>query len=126
MTTAFGTTHGTLDPRALRELSTCLRGTVIRPGDASYESQRRVWNGSIDRYPAGIACCANSADAATALRFARSHDLAVAVRGGGHSFPGYSVCNDGMVIDLSAMKEIHVDPVARTARVQGGVLVGEL
>ena len=80
--------QGAVDPRALTTLGTRLRGTLIRPGDASYESHRRVWNGSIDRYPASIARCADAADVATALRFARTHGLLVAVRGGGHSFPG--------------------------------------
>ena len=122
----FRPRHGALDPRVLTTLETRLRGTLIRPGDASYESQRRVWNGSIDRYPTSIARCADAADVATALRFARTHGLLVAVRGGGHSFPGHSVCDDGMVIDLSLMKGIRVDPDARTARVQAGVLLGEL
>ena len=126
MTTMFRPMQGALDPRALTTLGTHLRGTLIRPGDASYESQRRVWNGSIDRYPACIARCTDAADVATALRFARTHGLLVAVRGGGHSFPGHSVCDDGMVIDLSLMKGIRVDPDARTARVQAGVLLGEL
>ena len=122
----FRPMQGALDPRALTTLGTHLRGTLIRPGDASYGSQRRVWNGSIDRYPACIARCADAADVSTALRFARTHGLLVAVRGGGHSFPGHSVCDDGMVIDLSLMKGIRVDPDVRTARVQAGVLLGEL
>ena len=83
-----------------------------------------MWNGSIDRYPTSIARCADAADVATALRFARTHGLLVAVRGGGHSFPGHSVCDDGMVIDLSLMKGIRVDPDARTARVQAGCCSG--
>src|SRR5215218_3068988 len=126
MTTMFRPRQGALDPRALTTLGTRLRGTLIRPGDSSYESQRHVWNGSIDRYPASIARCADAADVAIALRFAGSHGLLVAVRGGGHSFPGHSVCDDGMVIDLSLMKGIRVDPDARTARVQAGVLLGDL
>jgi FAD/FMN-containing dehydrogenase len=126
MTTMFRPMQGAFDPRALTTLGTRLRGTLIRPGDASYESQRRVWNGSIDRHPASIARCADAADVSTALGFARTHGLLVAVRGGGHSFPGHSVCDDGMVIDLSLMKGIWVDPDARTARVQAGVLLGEL
>jgi FAD/FMN-containing dehydrogenase len=126
MTTMFRPRQDALDPRVLTTLETRLQGTLIRPGDASYESQRRVWNGSIDRYPACIARCADAADVATALRFARTHGLLVAVRGGGHSFPGHSVCDDGMVIDLSLMKGIRVDPDAHTARVQAGVLLGEL
>ena len=126
MTTMFRPGQDALDTRVLTTLETRLRGTLIRPGDASYESQRRVWNGSIDRYPASIARCADAADVATALRFTRTHGLLVAVRGGGHSFPGHSVCDDGMVIDLSLMKGIRVDPGARTARAQAGVLLGEL
>jgi FAD/FMN-containing dehydrogenase len=115
-----------LDSRALDELKAGLRGALTLPGNASYEAQRRVWNGSVDRYPATITRCANVTDVATSLKFARTHGLLVAVRGGGHSFPGYSVCDGGMVIDLSRMKGIRVDPEARTARVESGVLVGEL
>jgi FAD binding domain/Berberine and berberine like len=115
-----------IDQRAVAELLTRLRGELIRPGDGGYEQHRRVWNGSIDRRPALIVCCADVADVRSAIDFAKTHDLRVAVRGGGHSFPGYSVCDGGMVIDLSLMNGIRVDPVARTARVQAGVLLGEL
>jgi FAD/FMN-containing dehydrogenase len=103
-----------------------LNGRVIAPGDSAYDSQRRVWNGSIDRYPAVIVRCTDANDVTAALTFARRNGLAVAVRGGGHSFPGHSVCNGGMVIDLSAMKGILLDPQRRTARVRAGVLLGEL
>ena len=85
-----------------------------------------MWNGSIDRFPALIARCAGAADVTAALRFARAHGLLVAVRGGGHSFPGYSVCDGGMVIDLSLMKGVRVDPSGRSVRAQAGVLLGEL
>lgn len=114
------------DKRGTDELAAALRGELVRPGEASYEEQRRVWNGSIDRRPALIARCAGTADVITAVRFARTHGLIIAVRGGGHSFPGYSVCDDGMVIDLSLMKGIRIDPAARTVRAQAGVLLGEL
>ena len=113
-------------PLAVDELATTLRGELIRPGDPGYEQQRRVWNGSVDRHPELIARCAGVADVRSSIRFAREHGLLVAVRGGGHSFPGYSVCDGGMVIDLSLMKGIRIDPDARTARVQAGVLLGEL
>ena len=103
-----------------------LRGELIGAGDASYEERRAVWNGSIDRYPALIARCAGVADVIAAVKFARREGLRVAVRSGGHSFPGLSVCDDGLVIDLSLMKGIRVDPHARTARAQAGVLLGEL
>ena len=87
---------------------------------------RKIWNGSIDRHPGLIARCKGVADVMAAVRFGRKHELLTAVRGGGHSFPGLSVCDDGMVIDLGAMKGIRVDPEARTARAQAGVLLGEL
>lgn len=115
-----------ISAEAADELAAAFRGEVIRPGDPSYEQERRVWNGAIDRRPAIIARCAGVADVIAAVKVARRGGLTVAVRGGGHSFPGYSVCDDGMVIDLSLMKGIRVDPDARTARAQAGVLLGEL
>src|SRR5438105_5629191 len=115
-----------LDPAALGELEQGFRGTLVRPGDPTYDEHRRVWNGSIDRYPALIARCAGVADVRAAVQFARARGLLVAVRGGGHSFPGLSVCDGGMVIDLGPMKGIRVDPEARTVRAQAGVLLGEL
>jgi FAD/FMN-containing dehydrogenase len=111
---------------AVDELQTSFRGEVIRPGEAGYDEHRKVWNGSIDRRPALIARCTGVADIRAAIRLAREQDLLVAVRGGGHSFPGLSVCDDGMLIDLGPMKGIRADPEARTARVQAGVLLGEL
>jgi len=116
----------TLDEEALDELAASFRGELVRPSDASYDERRKVWNGSIDRRPALIARCTGVADVTAALRFARVAQLAVAVRGGGHSFPGHSVCDDGIVIDLGPMKGIRVDPSARTARAQAGALWGDL
>jgi len=124
MTTLARLEQVPIDQRAVDELVAALRGELIRPSDAGYEQRRRVWNGSIDRHPALIVRCADVADVRSAIGFARAHGLLVAVRGGGHSFPGYSVCDGGMVIDLSLMKGIRVDPAARTARVQAGVLLG--
>jgi FAD/FMN-containing dehydrogenase len=115
-----------LDRDALDELETSFRGELIRPADPAYDVHRKVWNGSIDRHPALIARCAGVADVIAAVRFARETRLVVAVRGGGHSFPGHSVCDGGILIDLGPMKGIRVDPVARTARAQAGVLWGEL
>jgi FAD/FMN-containing dehydrogenase len=115
-----------IDQTALDECAASLRGELIHPGNQSYEEHRKVWNGSIDRYPALIARCAGVADVIEAVRFARAHNLLAAVRGGGHSYPGYSVCDGGMVIDLSLMKGIRVDPEARMVRAQAGVLLGEL
>ena len=102
------------------------RGELLRPEDPGYEDTRKVWNGSINRFPALIARCAGVADVIAAVKFAKDNGLLVAVRGGGHSFPGLSVCDGGLVIDLSPMKGIRVDPEARTVRAQAGVLLGEL
>ena len=115
-----------LDPAALGELEHGFRGTLVRPGDQTYDEHRRVWNGSIDRYPALIARCAGVADVMAAVRFGRATGLLVAVRSGGHSFPGQSTCDGGLVIDLSPMRGIRVDPEAKTVRAQAGVLLGEL
>lgn len=101
-------------------------GQVIRPDDPAYEEQRRVWNGSIDRTPALIARCATEGDIRTAVQFAREHELLTAVRSGGHSFPGLSTCDGGIVIDLSLMKDIEVDHDRQTVRAGTGVLLGEL
>jgi hypothetical protein len=111
---------------ALQALPGSFRGELIRPEDPSYDEHRKVWNGSIDRSPAVIAHCAEAADVTAALRFARDQELLVALRSGGHSYPGLSVCDAGMVIDLGQMKGIRIDPEARTARVEAGVLLGEL
>ena len=118
--------HVRLDQRAVDDLRATLHGELIGADDDGYEQHRQVWNGSIDRHPALILRCAGVADVRSAVRFARMHGLLVAVRGGGHSFPGLSVCDGGVVIDLSLMKGIKVDREARTARVQAGVLLGEL
>jgi FAD/FMN-containing dehydrogenase len=115
-----------LDQAALAELDRTFRGELVTPDDPAYAEQRKVWNGSIARSPAVIARCTGVADVVAAVRFAGETGLQVAVRSGGHSFPGHSVCDGGLVIDLGAMKGIRVDPRARTARVQAGVLWGEL
>ncbi|TML26172.1 MAG: FAD-binding oxidoreductase [Actinobacteria bacterium] len=107
-------------------LESSFAGELVGPGDPSYEEHRQVWNGSIDRRPALVARCAGADDVVAALRFAREAGLPIAVRSGGHSFPGLSVCDDGLVVDLSPMKGIRVDPEGRVARVQAGVLLGEL
>ena len=97
-----------------------LRGQLLRPGDDAYDGARKIWNGMFDRRPALIARCAGTADVVSAVNFARDQGLQVAVRGGGHSFPGHSVCNGGLIIDLSPMRGIRVDPAARTAQAQPG------
>src|SRR5438046_1690974 len=107
-----------LHEAAVRELAATFRGELVRPAEPAYDLHRKVWNGSIDRSPALIARCAGVADVRAAVRFARTSGMAVAVRSGGHSFPGLSVCDGGIVIDLGSMKGVRVDPEARTARVQ--------
>jgi FAD binding domain/Berberine and berberine like len=114
------------DDRAVEELAARLRGTLVTPTDPAYEEERRVWNGCIDRHPALIARCAGVADVIDAVRFGRAGGMEVAVRSGGHSFPGLSVCDGGLVIDLGLMRGIRVDPAKGTARAQAGVLLGEL
>ncbi|WP_029896110.1 FAD-binding oxidoreductase [Nocardia brasiliensis] len=101
-------------------------GALIRPDDPYYHAARRLWNGAIDRYPAVIARCRSAADVALAVQFGRRHELAIAVRGGGHSFSGLSMCEGGLVIDLSAMRAVEIDPRARVARVEPGVLWRQL
>jgi len=119
-------TREQLDPAALGELEAAFAGEVIHPSDPAYEEGRTIWNGSIDRRPDLIARCAGVADVIDAVRFAIDNEQLVAVRSGRHSYPGLCVCDGGMVIDLGRMKGIRVDPEARTARAQAGVLLGEL
>src|SRR3954470_754980 len=119
MTNAATIPHG-LGEATLGELEHGLRGQLIRPGDDGYDEARAIWNGAHDRRPAVIVRCAGVADVMCAVDFARSENLIVAVRGGGHSLPGFSTVDGGIVIDLSAMRSVQVDPVARTAVAQGG------
>ncbi len=102
------------------------RGEMITPDHHEYDGARAVWNGTVDRRPRMIARCAGAADVASAVHFARDHDLEIAVRGGGHNVAGTATCDDGIVIDLSAMRAVWVDPVERTALVQGGALWGDV
>jgi FAD/FMN-containing dehydrogenase len=101
-------------------------GELLTPQDGGYDEARKIWNGNIDRRPALIARCTGVADVLAAVRFARDHDLAAAVRGGGHAVAGHALCDDGLVIDLSAMRATRVDPVAATIRAQGGCLYEEV
>src|SRR5262245_55906793 len=115
-----------LDDAALRDFAAGLRGALIRPGDDSYDAARRVFNGMIDRHPALIVRCASADDVVRAITFARSQKLPVSVRGGGHSTPGFAVCDGGLVIDLSQMKGISVDPHTATAHAEPGLTLKEL
>ena len=115
-----------LDEEAVQQLSANFRGQIIRSRDDGYDVARAVFNGMIDRRPALIARCAGTADVVAAVNFARDNDLQVAVRGGGHSVPGYAVVDGGVVIDPLPMKGVWVDPGTRTARAQAGLTWGEL
>jgi FAD/FMN-containing dehydrogenase len=101
-------------------------GEVVQPGDPDYDARRTVWNSMHDRRPALIARCTNVSDVAAAVAYGRRNALPIAVRGGGHSMPGHSTCDDGIVIDLRPMNAVRVDAGARTVTVQGGALLGEL
>ena len=106
----------------LETLRCAIKGELLRPGDSGYDDARIVWNAVFDRRPRLIVRCAGVADVVEAVGFARRHGLLLSVRGGGHNVAGYAVCDDGLMIDLSAMNAIHVDPGARRAWVQGGAL----
>src|SRR5437870_5502425 len=116
----------TIDMASLGNLREKFRGQLILPADREYDARRVVWNAIADRYPALIARCTRVEDVIAAVRFAREHDLVIAVRGGGHSVAGFSTCNGGVVIDLSGMRAVEIDPAKRIARVQGGALLEQL
>jgi FAD/FMN-containing dehydrogenase len=115
----------TLSAPAVEELATAFSGSLLQPGDQEFDEARLVWNGLHDRHPALIARCTTADDVVASVNFARENGLVVAVRAGGHSAPGYGTCDDGIVIDLSPMKGITVDPEARTARAEAGLTWGE-
>jgi FAD/FMN-containing dehydrogenase len=115
-----------LQESAVSELLKSLSGELLLPGSRDYDSARRVWNGMVDKRPALIAVCANAKDVANSVSFASSHDLLLAVKGGGHSYPGKSVCDGGLMIDLTPMNDVQVDAENRTAEIGGGALLGHL
>jgi FAD/FMN-containing dehydrogenase len=122
-----GTLAPVLGEASVQELREALRGTLLEPGDGDYAEAKRLWNGAHDASePALIARCTGAADVIAAVGFARAHDLAIAVRGGGHSIPGHSTCDDGMVIDLGPMRNVRVDPAARRAYVGPGAVWGDV
>ncbi|MCB0180237.1 MAG: FAD-binding oxidoreductase [Anaerolineae bacterium] len=109
-----------LAQQSINEFRTHLRGELIQPGDATYDEARKVYNAMIDKRPALIAYCLDVADVMSAVNFGRDNHLTVAIRGGGHNGPGLGTNDDGLVIDLSRMRGIHVDPANKTVRVEGG------
>lgn len=115
-----------IDGASIESLKAALRGALLRPGDAGYDESRTIWNAMIDRRPALIARCTGAADVMLAVNFAREHGLLLAVRSGGHNIAGNAVCDGGMMIDLSPMKLVCVDPESRTAHVGPGATLGDL
>ncbi len=115
-----------MQQEAVTQLKAQFRGQLIEPTDACYDETRKVYNAMISRKPCLIAKCADVADVITAVRFGQHHDMRVSIRGGGHNAGGLGVCDDGLVIDLSPIKYVHVDPAARTVRVGGGCTWGDV
>jgi FAD/FMN-containing dehydrogenase len=125
---ALKTWHGATAAIAgedLDALRNAVRGSVCLPGESGYDEARTIWNAMIDRRPGAVVRCAGAADVIGAVRFARNHDLLLAMRGGGHNIAGNAVCEGGLVIDLSRMKSVRIDPAKRTARVEPGATLGE-
>ncbi|MGE7434531.1 FAD-binding oxidoreductase [Kitasatospora sp. NPDC001175] len=112
--------------QSVEELTSRVHGAVITPGDARYDEARRVYNAMIDRKPTAVVRCVNAGDVLAAVGFARENGFDLAIRGGGHSVPGYGTWDDAVVADLSAMRGVRVDPVRRTARVEGGATLADL
>src|SRR5436190_8581540 len=118
-------TEATLNPEATQAFQEGLRGQVLRPGDPGYDDARALWNGLIDRRPALIVQCSGAADVVDSVNFARDHGLLLSVKGGGHNVAGNAVNDGGLVIDLSRMRGVHVDPSTRRVRAQGGATWGD-
>jgi FAD/FMN-containing dehydrogenase len=112
--------------RAVAKLTSLVRGDTILPGDAAYEAERKVWNGLFDYYPAAIVRCVDAEDVRIAVNFAREQGMTLSIRSGGHSIPGHSSNNNGLVIDLSNLRTITIDPVRHTARLEPGLTWGEV
>ena len=116
--------YAVISEAAVEDFRGSLHGESLLPDDAGYDDARRIWNAMIDKRPALIARCSGTADVINSVNFARDNGLLISVRGGGHNFPGNSVCNDGLMIDLSRMTGVRVDPASRTVRAQGGTKWG--
>ena len=126
MVEADGRYAGALEGYNVEQFRRGLVGTIVRPSDAEYDMARAVWNGMIDRRPAIIAYCANVNDVIQSIAFARETGILTSVRSGGHNIAGSSLCNGGLVIDLSRMNKVTVDPDNRIARAEGGALLADL
>lgn len=115
-----------LEQRIVDDLQARLRGPLLAPGKAGFDDARSIWNGMIDRHPALIAQCLGVADVVACVGFAREHDVPLAIKGGGHNIAGLAVCDDGLVLDMSLMRGVRVDPPSLTAHAQGGCLLGDV
>jgi FAD/FMN-containing dehydrogenase len=115
-----------IDGGIIEDFASGIAGRVILATDSDYDGARRIWNASVQKHPGMVVRCSGAADVVRAVRFARANDLLVAVRGGGHNVAGRALCDDGIVIDLSEMRGVFVDPSRRTARVQGGATLGDV
>jgi FAD/FMN-containing dehydrogenase len=116
----------TLQEEAVRKFKESLRGELIGIGDAGYDDARSIWNAMIDRRPALIASCLGVADVVTCVNFAREHGITLSIKGGGHNISGLAVCDGGLMLDLSRMRGVWVNPSTRTAHAQGGCLLGDV
>ena len=115
-----------LDETTIEKFKASLGGELIQPNDEGYDDARKVWNAMIDKWPALIAQCSGTADVITAVNFAREQGVLLSVRGGGHNIAGTALCDDGLTIDLSGTKGLHVDLKTRTVRAQPGCRLGDL
>lgn len=115
-----------LDPKAIEDLKTRVRGALLLPGQAGYDDARSIWNAMIDRRPAIILRCLGTADVIAGVNFAREHGVALSIKGGGHNIAGLAVCDGGLMLDLSLMRGVWLDPAARSARAQAGCLLGDV
>jgi FAD/FMN-containing dehydrogenase len=115
----------TLSTHAIDELKSTLRGRIVQPSDTDYDDTRRIWNAMIDRRPALIVRCAGVADVRHAVRFARTHGVPLTLRGGGHNIAGSAICDDGMMIDLSTMRSVRIDPYEQRAYVEAGATLAD-
>src|SRR6185312_10766792 len=115
-----------ISAESIRSIRSALAGKVCMKGEPGYDEARTIWNAMIDRSPAIVMSCASAADVVNAVRFANMHDLDIAVRGGGHNIAGNAVCDGGLLIDLSRMKSVHVDPTSMRARVDPGCTLADV
>lgn len=112
--------------QVIDDFNTSVSGELILSGDEGYEAARQIWNALVNKHPGAILKCRGTADVTAAVKFAGENNILVAVRGGGHNVGGRAVCDDGLVIDLSEMRSVHVDPINRTVRAQGGAVLGDV